>query len=726
MNRMLKQLLALALAIVMLLSLGTAAFADGEAAQTAPAGDGQPAQTTANTTTAEPSTPSQAVAPITVSLSLANVELKINEKVRVKATVKDAGKDASYKWYSTDEKVAKVGGKGKTATITAVGAGRTNVALTVESKDGRSAYGYLEVSVLEAIAPVAVKGGKSVNLDEGGKQKLSAKISGGSGTYEYKWDTDGSGVVVVENQKGNAAEIYAGRAGSGTVILTVFDTADRTNNASTQWTVAVADKPVVAPELTISRGTVDLGTGAGGTLQLSATGGSGDYEYIWSSDNTGVVSVSGSGATAEIKAADTILPGSNRAEISASVRDKQSGLMSNTVSCVVTVSGGTANFSDAESAEAGNYADFGVVADKVAAAFKKSFGSTVSGGASVRFTNPSGKAGSLTFQDGTPVKSGTSYTFDIFQTLVFHAEDAGEFSTAYIVSDGGNTMEGTLSYTVTGSVPVTSVTMNKTAIRMPTFSTESLTITVTPSIGYSVEWKADDPYLVFITGSGNKVKLETNGNSGTTNLTATVTDSNGKKTSATCVVTVYSTQSTAMQQTITYNTSLTVTLGAEDSTGKLAESMISKFRSAYGTYPSNSDTILFTSLGNTRYGSIQRRSPELHVHLQRLDRYVLPARRSGRIHGGLSVYARQQNGGRHDPHYRAGRQPDGRNGSVHAAHGSVQQPIHHTGYPAAFDRFPCPVEFQRRERRHRIGQQRHRDRQLLRGRHGDHHRRRHG
>ncbi|MBQ7566114.1 MAG: S-layer homology domain-containing protein [Oscillospiraceae bacterium] len=596
MKNNLKRLLAAFLALAMLCALGLTALADDPVTDAPAGGDTAPVDTTPT---------QEIVVPISVELPYGSITLKDKESVELTARVSGEGSGAKFEWTADDRGVAKVSGSGKTAKVTAVGAGQTRITLTVTAKDGRAERAGVTVSVAAAETPVKVSGGASVKLDEGDRKTLSATVSGGSGSYEYRWETDGSGVVEL-NGSDSRAEALAGRPGSGTVILTVFDAQDKTNNATTRWSFTVNDKQqITAPTLQMNRGSVDLGAGSSGTLSLLAEGGSGNYEYIWRTDNPATVSVSGNGANAEIRAASTVLPGANRAEICAYVRDNQTGLVSNTVTCVVTVSAGNASFNVTDAAKVGDYKDVGTVADSIAAAFRQTFGAAPNGSASVRFTSPVSGAGSLRFQDGTVVRSGTSYSFYTFQTLVFRADAAGTFSTAYLLTDGANTLQGVINISVTGGIAVKSASLSLLSVVMTPNSTQPIRVTASPvNAAYTVAWSIADPNLVSVNGSGTSVTLKSHGNYGTTTLTATLTDGTGKTTTCSCSVAVVKKSTSYGGTTLTYDTSLTVTVGSDYYGTTVSDSMAKTFKNNFGVYPSESDSILFTSLGNSRYGTM--------------------------------------------------------------------------------------------------------------------------
>ena len=68
-----------------------------------------------------------------------DLTLKVGEKTKVSATVKNADKGAEYFWYCSDESVVSIKpGKAETVTITAVGVGEAQIILSVANGDGES------------------------------------------------------------------------------------------------------------------------------------------------------------------------------------------------------------------------------------------------------------------------------------------------------------------------------------------------------------------------------------------------------------------------------------------------------------------------------------------------------------------------------------------------------------------------------------------------------------
>lgn len=575
-----KRFLSILMALVMLLALGTSAFA---------AGDEHPTGLD--------------VPEVHVYFPNYMIELSAGQSTSVKATVQGADSKAKYEWHSDDTSVATVKGNKETVTVTAVGSGQAAITLTVTRGDGLSSdFDFFYVKVEGSASPISVSGGGTVKMEEGDTRQLSATVSGGSGSYTYEWEAYGNAALAVVDQLRMQAEIYAGRSGSGTVLLTVYDAEDPSNNDTVVWEFTVSSqKQTTAPEVQLSRGSMEIGLGGSASLQASVTGGSGKYEYYWDCDTPRLVSLDTHGALADIYAADTLLLGSNTAEVSLYVRDLETGLFSNTAVCVVKVTGGSSSsFNSRETVNAGNYFDMDSIASDIAAFFRMDIGSSLRRSASVKFSSASSKAGSLRMQDGTAVRSGTNYTFGTFEDMYFRADIAGTFSTDYMIVDGGNTISGTITFEVVGSrATVKTATLDPSYIRMPTYSNDFLTLSVSPSnAGYSVSWESSSS-VVTVTGSGSKVTLRSNGRTGTATITATIIDAGSNVIVRTCDVTVYD------DSAANYNPSITIMLGSDYYGSKLSDSMANKFKSEFGVYPGDTATISFSSLGKSTYGTLR-------------------------------------------------------------------------------------------------------------------------
>lgn len=584
----LKRLLALLMVLTLIFALVPAAFADDS-------GFGEDEEEHGK---------GLIIPEVEVEFNVFEVPLEVGQTAMVTAIVRNADASATYDWSCDDPGVASISGNKETVTVTGRSAGSTMITLTVTRGDGLSAdYDFFFASVEEASSPVSVSGGGSYSLEAGETQNLSATVSGGSGSYEYEWDSYGdAGLSFVDRMRGNAT-VLASRAGSGGVLLTVYDAEDRSNNDTVAWDFTVADKPqILPPEVEMNRGSIDLGAGGTASLMLEVSGGSGNFEYIWQSDNSRVVSVSGSGKTAEITAASTLLPGANSAQISAHVRDRETGMTSNTVICVVNVSGGSASYSVEDMASVGQPFPMNNLAQRIGDYYAGVFGGQIGYSASVRFQSAGSSLGRIRLQDGTAVKADTSYAFATFQDMYFEAATAGTFSTYYQIVDGGNTISGTISIVATGGTGVTDVTLSASNLQMATSSSQYLSVSVSPAkASYTVKWSVSDNRIVSVYGSGSMVTISSGTRAGSARVTATVTDVNGKEISRSCDVTVYENESR-------YDPSITIMMGSDYRGTTLSDSLSTRFRSVFGFYPADSASIYFSSLGSSRYGTMYLRN----------------------------------------------------------------------------------------------------------------------
>ena len=533
----------------------------------------------------------------------ADVTLKAGTKTTVSAIVENADKGAEYLWECSDPSVVSIkGSKGK-VTVNAVKAGEADVSLTVTNSDGSSSdYDYFHVTVTKTNEPIFVSGGGPVKVEQGETKTITAKVTGGSGKYVYNWETNGNASLDIVSESENTVEVYAGRSGKGNLLLTVYDATDHANGHKVVWEFTVtSEKRANPPQVQLSRGTIDIGPGGSGSLQADVTGGSGNYDYIWRSDNPSVVSVEGYGAVADLYAAETLRPGvKNSAVISLYVRDRDTGLSSDKATCVVHVSGASATYDAYDTAKVGDHFPMNTFAKEMNRIAKSEFGTNINYSATIRFSNNSSRVGSICLQDDTAVRAGTSYTYATFQDMFFRADAAGTFQIDYILVDGSATISGKITLMIeAGGSGVERVSIRKSFVEMSTYSNEYLTLDVTPARAvYDVRWEVADPHLLTIVGSGNKVTVRSNGRIGTTLVTATVTDVYGHRVSDSCYVTVADDSSTS------FDTTLTVMLGSDYYGSKLADSMSSKFHSAFGIYPASGATFVLTSLGNSRYGDL--------------------------------------------------------------------------------------------------------------------------
>ena len=525
-------------------------------------------------------------------------------------TVNDAyitGDDGtlSYSWSSSNPSVASLYSNGKSAVINANSPGTADITLTATRKsDGDSDSDTITVTVQAPESPVkvAINGSYTLTMNAGDNQTLSVQASGGSGSYSYQWNFTGDSIGIEDNNAPSAT-LYARRAGSGTVTLTVFDSANSSNFATASWNVTVkeATKPLTA---SLSQTSMTLQAGKSGTLSLTASGGSGseaNYVYYWNSDSPGVVSISGSGKSVTLNAASALIAGSGTVQISATVADSTTSTTSETVTCLVTVENREATYDASASATFGSSLGMNTIAKNIADEYARQFGTSLNFGASVRLTSPSGRSGMICLQDSSQVGAGASYTYASFQDMFFKPVVNGDFSTNYTIVDGGNIISGTIYISVAGGISVTSATISPSKVSLAPYSNQYVSLSVVPSNAeYTVTWSSSNTSLISIVGTDNTVTVSSHGRSGSATLTATIRDCNGNVISRSIPVEVID----DYEDVPTYDPSLTVTIGSDYYGTSISDSIARQWRGYYSVALANDATVWFGNAGTTRYGKL--------------------------------------------------------------------------------------------------------------------------
>lgn len=230
-----------------------------------------------------------------VSLDKTKVNLGTGKTVTLKATVKPAdASDKGVTWKSNNEKVAKVDRNGK---VTAVGEGTATI--TVITNDG--GHKATATIIVKNVAVTKVTVNKTaITLTEGQTQKVVATVNPTDATNKaVTWSSNNTGVATVD-KNGNIKGIK-----EGTAVITV-KTKDGNKTATVKVTVKA---PVRAESVTISGNTT--GT-EGGTIRLTATvkpndAIAADKKVTWSSNNTGIATVSSNGVVTLKKAGTVVI-----------------------------------------------------------------------------------------------------------------------------------------------------------------------------------------------------------------------------------------------------------------------------------------------------------------------------------------------------------------------------------------------------------------------------------
>ncbi|MBQ3378797.1 MAG: S-layer homology domain-containing protein [Clostridia bacterium] len=528
------------------------------------------------------------------------VEMTQGETLTVDAIVTGDDGKMTYTWKSSDNSIVTVSGKGDTAVLKAVGSGSASVTLTATRKaDGDYDVDVLTVTVEGKSTPVKASEGGSVSMKAGESKSVTVKASGGSGRYVYSWEADGAAGVEDRNSASNT--IYARYAGSGSVMCTVSDENDPSNYYLVAWSVTVTDnaKPVTAK---LDKTKFNLGAGDSTTLTVTASGGSGNYDYYWGNDNPGLINITGDGNYITVEAAPVVRADSSTAQVSVTVVDLDTNTTSETLYCTFSVKGKEAYYSISDTASVGTTYAMRSMASEISKAFSQSFGRSISSSAAVRFDTPSDATGMLRLSDGTIPSYGAAYTFAQMQTMYFYPNQSGTFLTGFTITDGGSVMSGTITIKCQGGSGVNGAYLSSETLNLDTYSSRFLNLTVTPAnANYSVSWSSSNTRVATLTGSGNNVTVVTQGNSGKSTITATIRDETGAVITRNCEVIVSSSGGggTAVR---TYNPSLTITMGSDYYGTSISDSIAKQWRNVFGYILPDGADIGFSSVGNTKYG----------------------------------------------------------------------------------------------------------------------------
>ena len=165
-------------------------------------------------------------------------------------------------------------------------------------------------------------------------------------------------------------------------------------------------------------------------------------------------------------------------------------------------------------------------------------------------------------------------------------------SVAIPLSNNGNTKAITCEVTVSdGNISATGVTLNKTTASIGVNETLQLTATVAPSNATTkaVTWESKAPTVASVSSSGLVKGLK----AGTADITATVTNADGTKKTATCRITV-----TANSLTIS-PTSLTMSLSGSGSTGSIKGTTVPSTFAKNITWTTNNRNIVAVGSSNS-------------------------------------------------------------------------------------------------------------------------------
>ena len=558
-----------------------------------------------------PSAPSLTATPnpLRVSINEGSLDLKTGESGTLSAAVEGGDGTLKFEWSATDPTLVAVTGSGNTATVKALKAGTTTATLRVTRlSDDNFAVADAKVTVTAPLAPISISGlgAAQSKVKVGSSTDLSATVSGGSGKYDYQWSADGT---VMDIEYGSAqdasAQAYAKTAGKGTVTLYAKDQENMNLDAKFTWSFTVEEEKKELPQLDVVMAPTSLLLAPGKTadLALAVSGGSGNYQYNW-------YTVYGDAALEKKDATATVTAATNACLIRADVQDQETKEVK-TVECVLTVERSEGTYNAAASAVAGSTMDLIPVAINIRNEFERQFDTTLSRSESVvQLETTKTSVGTLTL-NGSTVSPFSTLSVNNLGDLQFQAQSAGSFTTAYRVIEDNKTLSGTIQITSTPSTPTVTVTgasLNSTNVSMYTNSTYALRLQVTPSdANYDVEWTSANTNLVKISGSGDRVTLNSQSRTGSAVVTAKVTDkATGKVTTKTCNVSVY-TQSRKDDDDrddtyCSFSPTLNWTLGSDYYGTNISEEMARQWKYYFGGVLELNAKMRFSNTGSSKYG----------------------------------------------------------------------------------------------------------------------------
>lgn len=453
------------------------------------------------------------VAVESVSIDPSSMTLTEDDTKQLTAVISPS--NASIKtvtWKSLDPKYATVDENG---VVTAVSAGMATISVTTD--DGKKTAN-CHVTVKAKIIPVTGVSldHTSLTLIEGESETLTATVAPENATDKsVTWKSSNTSVAAV-----SSSGVVTAKA-AGVATITVI-TNDGSKTAQCNVTVSV---PVSGVSLDKTSLTLPVGDTQTLTATVSPSNAS-DKSVAWSSGNTSVATVSSTGVVTAKAAGTTTI----------TVTTKDGG---KTATCNVTVV----------------IPVTGVSLDQMSLTMVAGDNRTLT--ATVSPSDATDK--SVTWSS-----SNTSVA-TVSSTGVVTAKAGGSATITVTTNDGGKTA----SCSVTVSVPVTGVSLNKTSLTLSEGDTQTLTATVSPTTATDkeVSWASDNETVATVTSSGAIVAK----NAGTAVITVTTHD--GAKT-ASCAVTVkprvtgVSLDNTSISLTVGSTQTLTATVTPADALDK--------------------------------------------------------------------------------------------------------------------------------------------------------------
>ena len=410
------------------------------------------------------------VAVSSISLGQTTAEMLIGETVQLTATILPSNAtDKSVTWASSKQSVATISNNG---LITAIAEGQSTI---TASSGGKSATCQVTVSSgFVAVVSISIDR-ESVTLEEEGSTTLVATVKPDDATDKsVAWSSSNTSVATVDQ----SGKVTAMKEGSATITA-------RASDKQTTCSVAVKKKVIAVTSVTLSKTELSLNKGQSETLTATVKPDNAtDKSVTWSSSNTAIATVDSNGKV-------TAIAGGN-ATITAKAGDQQA-------TCAVTVSVPLESVS----------------LNKTELALNK------------------GQSETLTATVKPDDATDKTVTWTSSNTSVATVDSNGKVSAvgggnATIAAKAGD-KQATCAVTVT--VPVESITLDKTTATLEEGESVTLTATITPedATNKSITWTSSDNSIATVDQNGKVAAIKEG--------TATIAAKAGEK-QASCEITV--------------------------------------------------------------------------------------------------------------------------------------------------------------------------------------------
>ena len=410
------------------------------------------------------------VAVSSISLGQTTAEMLIGETVQLTATILPSNAtDKSVTWASSKQSVATISNNG---LITAIAEGQSTI---TASAGGKSATCQVTVSSgFVAVVSISLDR-ESITMEEEGSTTLVATVKPDDATDKsVTWSSSNTSIATVDQ----SGKVTAVKEGSATITA-------RASNKQATCSVTVKKKVIAVTSVTLNKTELSLNKGQSETLTATVKPDNAtDKSVTWSSSNTAVATVDSNGKV-------TAVAGGN-ATITAKAGDQQA-------TCAVTVSVPLESIS----------------LNKTELALNKGQSETLT--ATV-------KPDDATDKTVTWSSSNENVAFVDAQGKV----TALSGGNATITAKAGD-KQATCAVTVT--IPVESITLDKTTATLEEGESVTLMATITPedATNKSITWTSSDNSIATVDQNGKVAAIKEG--------TATITAKAGEK-QASCEITV--------------------------------------------------------------------------------------------------------------------------------------------------------------------------------------------